>query len=225
MASVGGDIYLMHADGQHSMPLAVGRGNDEDPVWSSDGTRLVYAHSTIGNSINEIVVVRADGEHRHVIARQGGLFAGEPAWSPRNAIAYSAYGLRQRKGIVVVTDPSGSRRLTLFSKRLTEFHGLGWSPGGLQLVLDEMHWTHPGGGREIEFGRIWIVGADGRHRQALTSGRFDDRDPVWSPDGRWVGFTRCKGDRCQVMIVGSSGGQVRPVPTSLRTAHLDGWTR
>jgi Tol biopolymer transport system component len=223
LASTGGDIYLMRADGSHSSPLAVGRGNDEEPAWSPDGSRLAYSRSGIDGSVNEIVVVNADGTKRRVIARHGPLFAGNPAWSTKNRIAYSAYLLRKRTGIVAVTDPTGSRKRVLFSRHGREFHGLGWSPDGSRLIVDEMRWSHHGHEPEREYGLIWVVGTRGRHR--LTSGHFDDRDPVWSPDGRFVAFTRRSGDRSHVMIVRSSGGGLRRVPIGSRSAYLDSWTR
>ncbi len=47
--------------------------------------------------------------------------------------------------------------------------------------------------------RIWVVGADGEGARPFT-GSTDDRSAEWSPDGRWVSFTR---------PVGSGDGRTR----------------
>ena len=57
--------------------------------------------------------------------------------------------------------------------------------------------------------RIWIVGADGEGARPFT-GSSDDSNPEWSPDGRWVSFTRPvgEGDRVrQLFVLPVDGGE------------------
>ncbi len=58
--------------------------------------------------------------------------------------------------------------------------------------------------------RIWVVGADGEGARPFTAST-DDRSPEWSPDGRWVSFTRpvgSGGDRVrQLFILPLEGGE------------------
>ena len=57
--------------------------------------------------------------------------------------------------------------------------------------------------------RIWVVGADGEGARPFT-GSSDDSNPEWSPDGRWVSFTRPVGesDRVrQLFVLPVDGGE------------------
>ena len=58
--------------------------------------------------------------------------------------------------------------------------------------------------------RIWVVGADGQGARPFT-GSTDDRAAQWSPDGRWVSFTRPagEGDRRarQLFVLPVDGGE------------------
>ena len=57
--------------------------------------------------------------------------------------------------------------------------------------------------------RIWVVGADAQNARPFT-GSTDDRSPEWSPDGRWVSFTRPVGadDKVrQLFVLPVDGGE------------------
>ncbi len=57
--------------------------------------------------------------------------------------------------------------------------------------------------------RIWVVGADGEGPRPFT-GSADDRSPEWSPDGRWVAFTRPAGEEDpvrQLFVLPADGGE------------------
>ena len=71
-------------------------------------------------------------------------------------------------------------------------------------VKDELDWDE--NKRES---RIWVVGAGGENPRPFT-GSTDDGSPEWSPDGRWVSFTRPAGDTDkvrQLFILPVDGGE------------------
>lgn len=59
-------------------------------------------------------------------------------------------------------------------------------------------------------GRIWVVAADGTGARVFT-GSDDDQNPEWSPDGRWVSFTRPVGEgdsrKRQIFLLPTDGGE------------------
>ena len=78
-----GNIYVMRADGTHRRrltnfpPIREGGGIVEanNPVWSPIGTKIMYTHFLSHlhkNQGNELVKMRADGSHKHVVV--GGRF-------------------------------------------------------------------------------------------------------------------------------------------------------
>ena len=80
------------------------------------------------------------------------------------------------------------------------------SPDGSRILFtkNELDWDE--NKRES---RIWVVGPDGSNMRPFT-GSTDDRSPEWSPDGRWVSFTRPVGDGDsvrQLFVLPTDGGE------------------
>jgi Tol biopolymer transport system component/DNA-binding winged helix-turn-helix (wHTH) protein len=75
-----------------------------------------------------------------------------------------------------------------------------FSPDGTQVAF---HWD---GGQKGEF-NIYILRIGSGNPQRLTSGPADDRDPVWSPDGRDIAFRRTISDsESTIVFVPAMGG-------------------
>ena len=71
-------------------------------------------------------------------------------------------------------------------------------------VRNELDWDE-----NKRVSRIWVVGADGQNARPFT-GSADDSNPEWSPDGRWVSFTRPVGDSDkvrQLFVLPVDGGE------------------
>ena len=59
-------IYLMNADGTNNTLLTQGAGNEGEPCWIKDGTKLAYLSAANGK--NEVWEMNPDGSGRKVIA-------------------------------------------------------------------------------------------------------------------------------------------------------------
>lgn len=57
------------------------------------------------------------------------------------------------------------------------------------------------------FSNLWLVSTDGARRRPLTRGDQADNSPRWSPDGRRLAFISDRGDRQQVWLIPSDGGE------------------
>jgi TolB protein len=85
-----------------------------DPSWSRDGRRLVFDTDDLVDpkkpSAVAVVVARADGSHRHVIARN----ASQPVWSPDGRkVAFVRWMSKSNSEIYVMNaDGTSQRRLT-----------------------------------------------------------------------------------------------------------------
>jgi TolB protein len=117
---------------------------------------------------------------------------------------------------VFVMNPDGSKK-----RQLTHSRQNGeprWSPDGQRIVF--VHGGCSTVGCAPTRSALWIMNADGSGQRRLTNGRSVDNDGRWSPDGRWIAFSRgtsCTGDGCKIDI-----WLIRPDGTDARRVTHDG---
>jgi len=64
-------------------------------------------------------------------------------------------------------------------------------------------------GKQIAFsymGDLWLVSSQGGKATRLTDHVAYDREPIWSPDGKWLAFTSNRSGNNDVYIMNSQGG-------------------
>ena len=69
-------------------------------------------------------------------------------------------------------------------------------------------------GRRVSHSHLYRTRYDGTGQQQLTSGKADDTYPAWSPNGRWIAFSRQwqnKSHPNAICMIPADGGQVRTV--------------
>jgi TolB protein len=104
-------------------------------------------------------------------------------------------------------DGSDVRQLTDLGTNASAFWE-NWSPDGRQLVFTE----YPNGLAV----QLWLMNADGSDQHVLLSeADFNELAPSFSPDGRWVVFTRCQvhsnGNGCAIYRVQTDGSALTPI--------------
>ena len=209
------DLVLTSADGTTSRTLVSLPGSESMPAWSPDGSRLLFmrfgddriwmvdgngqnAHPVPSTSLAvwprwspdgqfiiytripdttpaEIVIVRTDGTDERVLLAD--VF-GSPSWSRDGRIAFR----RASTGGIWTVRADGSELTPL--NTLPGDNLPMWSPDGSRLLL----WNLTSDGRE----GFVVVNADGsnRHDVAPAEGGAVAEWPTWSPDGRWILFSR-----------------------------------
>jgi hypothetical protein len=66
------DLYVMDADGRNARRLTVDAGSEGDPVWTPDGSRIVYTAAPRAG-VPQVMSIRADGgDPRPITASSGG---------------------------------------------------------------------------------------------------------------------------------------------------------
>src|SRR5437867_6890679 len=160
--------------------------SDRSPQWSPRGRWILFETGRRGNS--DLMVVSEDGASANYLTMSEGD-AGSASWSPdgtRVAFTERAPEYFSGKLKVIGFDPGTGRTAAPPAELHTAptDRGGGWSIGKaawspdcktLAVVLQHSGWD-----------KVYLVPAAGGALRPLTSGEYDDRSPVFSPDGKFV---------------------------------------
>jgi serine/threonine-protein kinase len=141
------DIWIWSFDRQTLTRLTLDAAVDTSPVWTPDGTRVVFASRRGGDTLN-------------------------PYWQ-------AADGTDQAERLVDTVNTTDQ-----FSM----------APDGRRLL---MRLTSTSTGDDIA---MLNVAEQPRRLQSLISTRFNERDPVVSPDGRWLAYDSDESGRREVYV-------------------------
>ena len=169
-----GNICVMNEDGSGRVQLTDEQGDDSDPAWSPDGSKVAFSSRREGGI--DIYIVNADGSGLKRVT--DGQFADfGPTWSPDGSrIAYTSQ--RNSGHEIVVMNADGSNPTQITDRPEREW-GPTWSPNGNQIA-----YTATG---DVRSG-IYVMNTDGTGRTLLYATNRDARSPAWSPDGKTIAF-------------------------------------
>ncbi len=164
------DIYTMLPDGSGVARLTGNDFNSFRPVWSPDGTKLMFSGFP-----GELYVVNRDGTGQIRLSSDASM----GTWSPDGRrIAYVGGPDGNDEIYVMNADGSSPTRLTNVagSDSLPS-----WSPDGKRIVFASERSGN---------GDIYVMDADGSHVTRLTDDTAVEEWPVWSPDGKQIVYGR-----------------------------------
>jgi eukaryotic-like serine/threonine-protein kinase len=196
-------------------PLTSGAGQDVEPAFAADGSRLAYATLRQNADLWKLPVDPATGRATGAPSRVVGGTREESrgAWSPDGSrIAFNS-------------DRAGDMNLWLASleegeeRQLTTGHGGDyqptWSPDGERLAFFSA--------REGTMD-IWTLSLAGGALARLTSGRSVDVNPFYSPDGTAIAFLSDRDGRMEVWLMGADGSGPRQLSRIGAGGHFVRWT-
>jgi len=188
-----GDLFLVPAQGGAAVPLTVDKAYDYKPVWSPDGQWIAFASSRFGNF--DIYVIPATGGKARRLTYWSGNETPNSFTPDGKEILFSATIYDQPSNVQF---PSGI---------LSELYAVPVEGGAFRQVLDvtaeEANYDPTGQylvyqdrkGYENEWRKhhtssvtrdIWMyTPATGEYRK-LSPFKGEDRNPVWSPDGKSI---------------------------------------
>jgi len=74
------------------------------------------------------------------------------------------------------------------------------------------------------YSNLWIIGADGAHHRALTTGNRNDVSPRWSPDGTRLAFVSDVNGHAQIMVCWMDSGQTAQLTNLEEAPNAISWS-
>ncbi|MGH8129500.1 MAG: TolB family protein [Steroidobacteraceae bacterium] len=211
---------MARLDGSELRQLTSGPGADATPIWSPDGTRVVFASDRGGNE--DVWIVRADGTDLRNLTNHPASDS-HPSWSPdgRLIVFCSTRGDGENDDIYVIdTDATKLRRLT--------DNGLNWdtfpsfSPDGRTILFRRLLLERMSEGT-LANSEVMVMNIDGTGVVNLTRHPWFDGWPSWSPDGRRIAFSSNRSDAYQIYIMNADGSGLTRVVDSPYTDSRPQW--
>jgi Tol biopolymer transport system component len=176
----GYDLFTMDANGGGQNRLIDHPGDDVFPAWSPDGNRIAFQAYRDGQP--EIYVVNANGSGLARLTYHAD-YDGQPTWAPDGS--QIAFVRRESGGYRIwAMNADGSNQRQLSNQAYSADPA--WSPDGSQIAYDA-------DGNGDGWQEIWLMNADGSNQRQVYDPPESNTDAwvgSWSPDGRYVAFTR-----------------------------------
>ncbi|MGB4762378.1 MAG: hypothetical protein WBP12_03410 [Candidatus Saccharimonas sp.] len=203
------EIFSMNPDGSNPIRISNHAGNDYAPVWSPDGTKIVFYTYGRNANYNEIFTMNPDGTNQ--VNLTPGQVSVTPSWSPDGTkIVYASQTAGNLDIFVMNADGSSQTRLTTATG--SDIWPV-WSPDGTKIAF-----------RSARDGKneVYIMDANGSNQTRLTNNGvgIHSADPDFSPDGTKLLFTSNMSGNYQLYTMdlnGSNMQQVGVLPTPHNT--------
>jgi Tol biopolymer transport system component len=193
-------ISVTCGDGSHPTSLLKSTQYIASPAWSPDGTRVLFvmdsderdpAGGDTGplNEQLDLYEMNADGTDIVQLTDDPGA-EGWPAWSP-NSDRYAFVDEIAGNYEIVATYADAFHPANLTRDPALDYSP-SWSPDGSAIAFystyrEHIRDTDPDDPADAN---LFTMSSDGSNLTQVTSGADEDVDPAWSPDGRWIYFSR-----------------------------------
>jgi tricorn protease len=177
-----GHIFTASVDGDGSNRDLTGTAGvrERNPSWSPDGKMIAYLSDVSGEY--EIYIRPSDGAGGPVqVTYDHPVFLAGPRWSPDSkALLYTDAALEMR--VVTLLD----RKQILVDTSSIDPISLGaWSPDSKWIIYTKEGINRSANRRQ---GVLYLYSTDERRAFRIGDGRYNDRQPVFDRNGRYVYF-------------------------------------
>lgn len=238
------DLWIIDADGKNDRRLTFANGADFRPRWSPDGARIAFLSDRGGRNAIYLLDPRG-GESRALTSEPTPIRDFE--WSPDGKqIAFTRIdeptaeeekriaakddarvvgeGTRLVQMYIADVESGKARKLTSGDQSTFDFS---WSPDGTALAVSRGTGTGLDGLHSTD---LFLVSVRDGAMRPLVARPGHDRNPRYSPDGKWIAFTSAGGVghwlvEFDLHVVPSGGGPPRKISAAYdRTPDSYDWT-
>jgi len=208
-------IFSVNADGSNLVQLTHSAGFNNSPVWSPDGSEIVFSSTRFGNW--DICIMDADGGNiKQVTKKDAGIKCSmdfHPIWSPDGQwIAFQSdrdtkkykYGRKYRIGSkdrffvdvyqLYIADREGHYLQPITSDPFRNDWKPSWSPDGKKIIFHSFNVIRLSSEIDQAQNRLEVINLDEKSRKVVAedesnSGFGGFSQPIWSPVGNQIAFT------------------------------------
>jgi Tol biopolymer transport system component len=175
------NIYLVGADGANPVSLVVRPERDFRPVWSPDGSHLLF--TGVVENMHVIMRVDVDGQNLQQLT-QPEEAAGDPDYSPDGTQILYFTDEPQPRDLYLKNVETGEVSALTSTENFEEYSPR-WSPDGSQVVFIGST------GEENAEGDIWLLSIASGERVNLTNTpKFSEFHVEFSSDGKQLVYSR-----------------------------------
>ncbi|MEO5898279.1 MAG: S9 family peptidase [Vicinamibacterales bacterium] len=171
------DVWMVSWDGSQQIQITSTAEGESSAKWSPDGKYLSFVSSRMGAKSGQLWLLnRAGGEATKLTDLKGGI--SDYAWSPDS-----------KRLVLVVRDPDSSEKDV--DDKVKEDEKKTPKP----IVIDRYQFkADVDGFLRGERSHLQLFDIAAKKAEPLTSGRFNEEGPSWSPDGSQIAFVRRHGE-------------------------------
>jgi len=161
------DVWMASWDGKENIRITSSKDGESSPRWSPDGRYLSFVSSRDNGKGGQVWLMdRRGGEATRLTEMKGGVSSYE--WSPDGT-----------RLVLVVDDPEDEAGGDSTKAKTPK-----------PIVLDRYHFKQDVQGYlGPQRSHLYLFDVATKTLDTLTSGKYDESNPSWSPDGKTIAFT------------------------------------
>lgn len=219
------DIYTANIDGSNLRRLTTNSAVDDEPVLSSDGTRIVFVSTRNGDAgsvgSREIYIMNADGSGQTRLTNNTADDL-NPSFSPdgrrivfRSDRNTSRLNPNAPNPEIYVMNSDGSNQNRVTSNEAADITPT-WQPGGAKIAFA----SDRAGNMEI-----YTMNPDGSSVTRLTNNTATDVAPKYSPDGKRIAFQTDRDGNQEVYVMNFNGTEQTNISRNRALDRNPSWGR
>ncbi len=187
-----GEVFTVSQQNKETRNLTETSGaNELQPVWSPDGKWIAYFSDRTGEYQIYIRASDGSGTERAITARTNGYLF-NPVWSPDSSKLLFTDNTQK----FFYVDVNDGKPVLIDQSKNSEIYNYSWSPDSRFIGYAKAN--------DNLFRQIHIYSLEQKKSYPVSEGKFDDRNPVFDPSGKYLYFFSSRSYRPTFFFPGRS---------------------